>query len=169
MRVNSTKEDAKPNQNSGLKESKPTKKESASSLDDLDIGQLEDIIEEDRVDESFDTPVTGPKDVKTNALEGLNFVVSGIFDAISRDGLEKFIEEKGGKKTGAVSGKTNYLIIGHKMEDGREVSQGGKYKSAKAKNIPILTEQEFEKFIEKKTGLKNFSIGSRKDILNQIA
>ena len=67
-------------------------------------------------------------------------MVSGIFDAISRDGLEKFIEDKGGKKTGAVSGKTNYLIVGHKMEDGREVSQGGKYKAAKAKSIPIYTE-----------------------------
>ena len=49
-------------------------------------------------------------------------MVSGVFDSISRESLEKFIEDKGGKKIGAVSGKTNYLIIGHKLEDGREVS-----------------------------------------------
>ena len=123
-------------------------------------------MEEEPEGEGQDQPTTGPKDVKSDALEGITFVVSGVFDAISRDGLEKFIEDKGGKKTGAVSGKTNYLITGHKMEDGREVNLGGKYKSAKAKNIPIYTEQDFERFIERRTGLKNFCIGSRKDVLN---
>ena len=137
MTINSSKKDSKPSQNSGKKLSK---KVSNSSLGDLDMNDLEDILEEEPEADGQDGEMTGPKDVKGNALEGLNFVVSGIFDAISRDGLEKFIEDKGGKKTGAVSGKTNYLIVGHKMEDGREVSQGGKYKSAKAKNIPIYTE-----------------------------
>ena len=57
-------------------------------------------------------------------------MVSGIFNEISRDKLEQLIAEYGGRCTGSVSGKTDYLITGHKMEDGREVTQGGKYKNA---------------------------------------
>lgn len=57
-------------------------------------------------------------------------MVSGQFENISRNALEEFIESKGGKKTSAVSGKTNYLIIGHLMEDGRDINSGGKYRNA---------------------------------------
>jgi replication factor C subunit 1 len=48
-------------------------------------------------------------------------VLTGTFETISRDNLGKFIEEKGGFNKQGVSGKTNYLIIGNKLEDGREV------------------------------------------------
>lgn len=51
---------------------------------------------------------------------------------IPRDTLEKIIKENGGKVTGSVSGKTNYLIIGEVLEDGRAVEEGRKYKAAKA-------------------------------------
>ena len=58
------------------------------------------------------------------------FVVSGEFEAISRSALEDFIKLKGAKNTSAVSGKTSYLIVGSKLEDGREVTLGGKYRKA---------------------------------------
>ena len=64
-----------------------------------------------------------------------------------------------------VSGKTSFLIIGHKMEDNREVTEGGKYKKANQCGVKILTESEFEKMISRLTGLKNFSIGNRVEIL----
>ena len=63
-------------------------------------------------------------------LEGLTIVVSGIFNEVSRERLEEMITEYGGRCTGSVSGKTDYLVVGYKMEDGREVTQGGKYKCA---------------------------------------
>lgn len=52
-------------------------------------------------------------------LAGLTFVVSGEFESISRPKLEEYIKEHGGRLTSAVSGKTNYLIVGYKLEDGR--------------------------------------------------
>ena len=55
-------------------------------------------------------------------MEGLTIVVSGVFNDISRDRLELMIAEYGGRCTGSVSGKTDYLITGFKMEDGREVT-----------------------------------------------
>jgi BRCT domain type II-containing protein len=58
-----------------------------------------------------------PKDL----LNGLTFVLSGVFQEMGRERLESFICEHGGRCTSAISGKTNYLVIGYKLEDGREV------------------------------------------------
>ena len=57
-----------------------------------------------------------------DCLSRLTFVLSGQFEIISRDKLEEFIKEKGGRLTTAVSGKTDFLIIGYKLEDGRDVT-----------------------------------------------
>ena len=100
--------------------------------------------------------ITGPSDIPSDLLDGLTFVVSGTFENISRNALEDFIESKGGKKTSAVSGKTNYLIVGHAMEDGREITSGGKYKKAQEKGVNIFTEAQFESFLQRKSGLTKF-------------
>jgi replication factor C subunit 1 len=42
----------------------------------------------------------------------------------------------------SISGKTDYLVIGYQLEDGREVKTGSKYRTAIEKNIPIITESE---------------------------
>lgn len=78
-------------------------------------------------------------------MEGLTFVCSGEFELISRPKLEDFIKSHGGRLTSAVSGKTDYLIVGYKLEDGRAVNQGSKYVKAEKTGTKILTESEFEK------------------------
>jgi DNA ligase (NAD+) len=75
-------------------------------------------------------------------LEGKTFVVSGVFENYSRDGIKELIEKMGGKNVSSLSSKTSYLIAGDKM--GPE-----KKKKAEELNIPILSEQEFEKLINK--------------------
>ena len=70
------------------------------------------------------------KDEIGDVLDGLTIVVSGIFENISRDKLEEFINSHGGRCTGSVSGKTDYLVVGYKIEDGRDISQGSKYRKA---------------------------------------
>jgi BRCT domain type II-containing protein len=57
-----------------------------------------------------------------NCLQGLTIVLSGEFELVSRPKLEEFIKEKGGRVTSAVSGKTDYLLVGYKLEDGRDVN-----------------------------------------------
>ena len=113
------------------------RRESDASME-IEMDDLDGIIS--NVDQQSQA-ITGPKDVQSNLLEGLTFVVSGTFENISRNDLEEFIEAKGGKKTTGVSGKTNYLIIGKAMEDGRDITSGGKYKKAKEKNVNIFTEE----------------------------
>ena len=72
----------------------------------------------------------------TNKLDGQTFVISGVFEEISRNEVKKLIEVNGGKNTTSISAKTNYLVAGAKM---------GPAKLAKAEKlgINIISEQEF--------------------------
>lgn len=59
-----------------------------------------------------------PADVKTDEiLSGLRFCLTGQFQEIGRNDLKRIIELHGGKVTGTVSHKTNYLV------DGKQVSK----------------------------------------------
>ena len=81
---------------------------------------------------------------------------------LAREKLETWTNEHGGKTTGSVSGKTDILIIGKKLEDGREVDQGNKYKTAKQKGTTIYDEEQFEKYIRDKSGNESFQLSMRK-------
>jgi replication factor C subunit 1 len=96
-----------------------------------------------------------------DCLDGLTIVCSGVFEGISREKLEEFITTHGGRCTGSVSGKTSYLIIGYKLEDNRDVTQGSKYRKAKDLGTPILTESEFEKLIQQKSGKADFTLAKK--------
>ena len=66
--------------------------------------------------------------------------------------------------TSAVSGKTDYLIVGYKLEDGRDVTQGSKYAKAKQLGKIILNENELEEFIRDKSGDKDFVLSMRQGL-----
>jgi DNA ligase (NAD+) len=76
----------------------------------------------------------------TDKLGGKTFVISGVFQKHSRDELKDLIEKNGGKNTGSISGKTNYLLAGDNM--GPE-----KLKKAEKLGVTIVTEDEFLKMI----------------------
>jgi DNA ligase (NAD+) len=77
----------------------------------------------------------------TDKLKGLTFVISGVFNKISRDDLKKLIELNGGKNTGSISGKTSYLVAGENM--GPE-----KIKKAQSLGIKIISEDQFFELIK---------------------
>ena len=78
---------------------------------------------------------------QTDKLKGLIFVVSGVFHIFSRNDLKKSIEDNGGKVSGSISKKTNYIIAGDNM---------GPSKLVKAEDlgVPIISEQEYLKLLE---------------------
>ena len=78
---------------------------------------------------------------QTDTLSGNTFVVSGVFELLSRDELKKKIEDNGGKVGSSISSKTSYLIAGDNM---------GPSKRSKAEklDIPIISEQDFLNMIE---------------------
>lgn len=77
----------------------------------------------------------------TNKLEGKIFVISGTFERHSRDQLKDLIEKNGGKNSGSISGKTNYVLAGDNM--GPE-----KLKKAEKLGVAIISEADFEKMIQ---------------------
>lgn len=77
---------------------------------------------------------------QTDKLKGKIFVVSGVFESLSRDELKKLIEDNGGKVSSSISSKTNYIIAGDNM---------GPSKRTKAEQlgIPIISEYDFKKML----------------------
>lgn len=74
------------------------------------------------------------------AFEGLNFVITGSLEHFkNRKELQELIEKRGGKVTGSVTSKTNYLI------NNDVTSSSSKNKKARELGIPILSEEEFLK------------------------
>lgn len=78
---------------------------------------------------------------QTDKLNGNTFVISGVFEKVSRSELKKIIEINGGKVTGSISAKTNYLVAGENM---------GPSKLAKAEKLGtnIVSEDEFLAMVE---------------------
>lgn len=71
-------------------------------------------------------------------LNGKTFVITGSVEHFAnRNELKEVIEQNGGKVTGSVSAKTDYLINNDNM------SNSSKNKKAKELNIPIITEEDF--------------------------
>lgn len=112
----------------------------------------------------------GPEDVPDDAFEGKKFAVTGVFEGTTRDEIEEFIRSKGGRVTGSVSGVTNYVVAGAKLEDGREVSTSGKYRKAKDLGVRVLNEEEFEMFVREVTGLEKFRFTSLiADVIDEVS
>jgi DNA ligase (NAD+) len=80
------------------------------------------------------------RNLKSEKLKGLTFVVSGTFDKFSRDEIKKEIESHGGKNSGSISSKTSFVLAGENM--GPE-----KAKKATSLGIPVITEFEFLQMI----------------------
>ena len=73
---------------------------------------------------------------QTEKLKGNTFVISGVFNKVSRTDLKKMIEDNGGKASGSISSKTNYLVAGENMGP-------SKLEKANKLNVPIISEDDF--------------------------
>ena len=74
--------------------------------------------------------------LRSDALTGKSFVISGKFSTHSRDELKELIELHGGRNLAAVSANVDYIVAGENMGP-------AKLKKAEKLGIPILTEKEF--------------------------
>jgi DNA ligase (NAD+) len=52
---------------------------------------------------------------QTDILESKTFVVSGVFERVSRNELKNLIEDNGGKVSSSISAKTGYVVAGNNM------------------------------------------------------
>jgi DNA ligase (NAD+) len=70
----------------------------------------------------------------TGEFTGYTFVITGTLPSLTRDEATEFIESHGGRVTGSVTKKTNYVVVG---EDA-----GSKATKAQELNIPQITEAD---------------------------
>lgn len=76
----------------------------------------------------------------SSVLHGLTFVVSGVFEHFSRDGIKASIEANGGKVSGSISKKTSYVLAGDNM--GPE-----KRKKAEELGVKVIDESQYQEMI----------------------
>jgi DNA ligase (NAD+) len=80
-----------------------------------------------------------PKPAGGADLTGKTFVITGTLERYSREEIEELIKSLGGKASGSVSKKTDYLVAGE--------NAGSKLAKAKELGVTVLTEKEFDKLI----------------------
>jgi DNA ligase (NAD+) len=78
---------------------------------------------------------------QTELLKGKVFVVSGVFQVMSRNELKKSIEDNGGKVTGSISKKTSFIIAGDNMGPSKK-------EKAESLGIPMISEHDYLTMIE---------------------
>lgn len=84
-----------------------------------------------------------PKQKEEQIFHGMNFVITGSVEHFSnRKEVKEEIEKRGGKVTGSVTSKTNYLI-------NNDTQSSSKNKKAKELGIPIISEETFIQMMEK--------------------
>ena len=80
------------------------------------------------------------EDAAPQTLEGLTVVVTGTLENYSRDAAKEAILTRGGKASGSVSKKTDYVVVGE--------NAGSKEQKARDLGITILDEAQFEQLLE---------------------
>jgi DNA ligase (NAD+) len=84
-------------------------------------------------------PTAEKRKVKSDKFAGKSFVFTGGLANRSREEAGEIVQQHGGKVSGSVSKKTDYVVVG--------TDPGSKYDKAKGLGVAILTEHEFEKLL----------------------
>jgi DNA ligase (NAD+) len=84
-------------------------------------------------------PTAEKRVVKSQKLVGKSFVFTGGLANRSREEAGEIVQQHGGKVSGSVSKKTDYVVVG--------TDPGSKFEKAKELGVTILTETEFEKLL----------------------
>jgi DNA ligase (NAD+) len=90
----------------------------------------------------IDPKMTKPAATGARVLEGKKFVVTGALSHYSRQEIEELIANLGGRASGSVSTKTDYVLAGDEA--------GNKLADARRLGVAVLSEEEFEKLISLK-------------------
>jgi DNA ligase (NAD+) len=91
--------------------------------------------------ESLGLKMTAEKRVTTSTLEGLTFVLTGTLPNLTRESAKERIESAGGRVSGSVSKKTNYVVAGEEA--------GSKLDKATSLGVTVLDEAGLLEILER--------------------
>jgi len=89
---------------------------------------------------AFGLTMLAEKKVRTSTLEGLTFVLTGTLPTLTREAAKEMIESAGGKVSGSVSKKTNYIVAGEEA--------GSKLDKAQSLGVPVMDEPGLRALLE---------------------
>ena len=98
----------------------------------------------ERSAQSLGLTMTAEKRVTTSTLEGLTFVLTGTLPNLTREVAKEKIESAGGRVSGSVSKKTNYVVAGEEA--------GSKLDKATSLGVTVLDEAGLLELLERGTG-----------------
>jgi DNA ligase (NAD+) len=81
-----------------------------------------------------------PQRAAAGKLQGLTFVLTGTLPSLSREDAKELIEKHGGKVSGSVSKKTNYVVAG--------TEAGSKLERAEELKVPVIGEKQLKAMID---------------------
>jgi DNA ligase (NAD+) len=84
-------------------------------------------------------PTGQKREMKSQKFAGKSFVFTGGLANRSREEAGELVLQHGGKISGSVSKKTDYVVVG--------TDPGSKFDKAKELGVPVLTESEFDKLL----------------------
>ncbi|HET6932017.1 MAG TPA: NAD-dependent DNA ligase LigA [Candidatus Acidoferrum sp.] len=84
-------------------------------------------------------PTAEKREIKSQKFAGKSFVFTGALERRSREEAGELVQQHGGKVSGSVSKKTDYVVVG--------ADPGSKYDKAKELGVTVLSESEFERLV----------------------
>jgi DNA ligase (NAD+) len=84
-------------------------------------------------------PESSPRRATAGKLAGMTFVLTGTLPTLTRDDAKELIERHGGKVSGSVSKKTQYVVAG--ADPGSKIDRAGEL------GVPVIDEQQLKELL----------------------